>query len=400
LSLSVGVQVRLCVAAMVALVVSVAATSAALAATVTNGGFESGTFSGWTVVNRAGSSGTWYVYAGTHTPLTNTTVAAPPEGTHAAVTDQNGPGTHQLYQDITLAAGFTHTLTFSLYYRSNAAFTAPGPLNHVGGANQQYRVDIMKTTAADFSIAAGDVLANVFQTQVGDPTTLAPTTKTFDLTPYAGQTIRFRVVEVDNRSNFRASVDNVQVTSVGAVLALSGSASPEPVATGSTLTYVFTATNNGPDPASSAVLAQTLPAGTGFVSAVSSVGPCTTPAVGASGSINCALGTLANGATATLTVKATVSAAAGASLSSTANVSSATSDPVPGNNAAAVASTVVAAPVVASPTPSVVPMLPAAGSGPSPLPGLKLDKAGLLGLAIAVGLAFGAVLRWRPRARP
>ena len=300
-----------------------------------------------------------------------------------------------------MAPGFTHTLTFTLFYHSYAALSAPGTLDYTSpGANQQYRVDVMKTSAADFSIAPADVLANIFQTKVGDPVVLAPTAMTFDLTPFAGQTIRLRFAAAVRNFFFNAGVDNVQVVSTGADLALSGTASPQPVATGSTLTYVLTAKNNGPDPAVSAVLAQTLPAGTGFVSATSTVGTCTTPAVGASGSISCALGTLANGATATLTVKATVSAAAGASLSSAGNVSSATSDPVPGNNAAAVASTVVAAPVVASPTPSVVPMLPAAGSGPSPLPGPNLDKAGLLGLALVVSWASAAVLRWRPRARP
>src|SRR5437763_6489608 len=37
--------------------------------------------------------------------------------------------------------------------------------------------------------------------------------------------------------------------------------SPDPVNTGSTLTYTITVTNNGPDPASSASLSDTLPAG-------------------------------------------------------------------------------------------------------------------------------------------
>jgi hypothetical protein len=43
---------------------------------------------------------------------------------------------------------------------------------------------------------------------------LAPTAKTFDLTAYAGQTVRLRFAEVDNQNFLLASVDNVRVTSV------------------------------------------------------------------------------------------------------------------------------------------------------------------------------------------
>jgi hypothetical protein len=85
------------------------------AATVTNGGFETGNFTGWTVVNQAGGSGNWFVYTGTTSPLSGFTIAAPPVGTHAAVSDQTSRGSHVLYQDVALEAGFTHTLSFVLY---------------------------------------------------------------------------------------------------------------------------------------------------------------------------------------------------------------------------------------------------------------------------------------------
>src|SRR5262245_47193349 len=62
------------------------------AATIVNGGFETGDFTGWTVVNQPGGSGDWFVYSGTDSPLSHFSIAAPPEGTHAAVTDQHGPG--------------------------------------------------------------------------------------------------------------------------------------------------------------------------------------------------------------------------------------------------------------------------------------------------------------------
>jgi hypothetical protein len=63
------------------------------------------------------------------------------------------------------------------------------------------------------SVAPGDILATVFQTKVGDPLTLAPTPITFDLTPFAGTTVRIRFAEVDNQLFFNASVDSVAIAS-------------------------------------------------------------------------------------------------------------------------------------------------------------------------------------------
>jgi hypothetical protein len=184
-------------------------------ATVANGGFETGTFAGWTVVNQPGGSGDWFVYTGTSTPLNGFPVAAPPEGAHAAVTDQGGPGSHVLYQDVALEAGFRHTLSFQIYYVNQAGvFFSPPTLDFTAEANQQYRVDVLRPTADPASVAPGDVLATIFRTQPGDPATLAPTPITFDLTPFAGTTVRLRFAEIDNQLFFNASVDAVAIQSV------------------------------------------------------------------------------------------------------------------------------------------------------------------------------------------
>jgi uncharacterized repeat protein (TIGR01451 family) len=374
--------------ATAAMVLTIAVSVVALAATMTNGGFETGTFSGWTVVNLTGSSGNWFNYTGTTSPSSGHTIPAPPEGTRAATTDQTGPGSHELYQDVVLQPGFTHTLTFSLYYHAYSPLTAKGrtlDFNGSGGPNMQYRVDVMKTTAPDFSIAATDVLANVFQTDTGDPLVVSPTTKMFDLTPFAGQTVRLRYAEVDNQLFFNAGVDNVQVVSTQADLALKGTTSPEPVTTGSNLTYVLTAKNNGPDPALSTVLNQTLAAQSTFVSASPSQGSCTTPAVGSSGTISCAFGTLANAASATLTVTVKVTAPGGSTISTSANVASAVADPNPGDNAASSRSTVAA-----------VPTLPKAGA-PSTYRGEPGNGGPLLGLLMMTGLGVAGALAWRLR---
>jgi hypothetical protein len=68
-------------AAMAVMVVGYAGT--ALAATVVNGGFETGDTSGWTVVNEAGGSGDWYVCSSDATacPAPVPSTFPPPEGT-------------------------------------------------------------------------------------------------------------------------------------------------------------------------------------------------------------------------------------------------------------------------------------------------------------------------------
>ena len=184
------------------------------AATVTNGGFETGNFTGWTVVNQAGGNGNWFVYTGTTAPVSGFTIAAPPEGMRAATSAQAARGSHVLYQDVALEPGFTHTLSFVLYYANRAAvFATPPTLDYTVVPNQQYRVDILKPSAPVTSVAAGDILATVFQTHVGDPRSLAPTRISFGLTAFAGTTVRIRFAEVDNLLFFQGSTDAVAIAS-------------------------------------------------------------------------------------------------------------------------------------------------------------------------------------------
>jgi hypothetical protein len=202
-------------AALLGVLILLALPGVSSAATIVNGGFETGNFAGWTVVNQSGGSGDWFVYTGTSTPLTGFSVAAPPEGTHAAVTDQGGPGSHVLYQDVVLESGFTHSLSFVVYYENRAGFFATPPtLDFNVFPNQQYRIDVLRATADPASTAPGDVLATVFQTEEGNPPSLAPATINFDLTPFAGMTVRIRFAEVDNQLFFNASVDDVVIQSV------------------------------------------------------------------------------------------------------------------------------------------------------------------------------------------
>jgi hypothetical protein len=204
-------------AALALLAVAALCPAASAQQLIVNGGFETG-LSSWTVADQAGGSGSWFVQTGTGSPLNGFPVASPPEGTFAAMTDQGGPGSHVLYQDFIVPTGVVvGALGFEHYINNTAgAFLSPDTLDFSGAGNQQARVDIMTTTADPFSVAAGDVLMNIFQTMPGDPAVSGYNPVNADVTAllqaHAGQTLRLRFAEVDNQLFFSYGVDRVGLT--------------------------------------------------------------------------------------------------------------------------------------------------------------------------------------------
>src|SRR5208283_4546310 len=155
-----------------------------------------------------------------------------------------------------------------------------------------------------------------------------------------------------NYSNNSASATFTVATAGQADLAVTSSASPNPVTQGNNITFTETVTNNGPAIETNATLTVPIPANTTFYSLapVPSGWSCTTPAVGATGTVTCNLtGTLAVGTNVSfpLVVKVNSGVAAGTIISATATVSSTVSDPVSSNNTAT-ASTIVALPTQSS----------------------------------------------------
>ena len=181
------------------------------ASLVTNGSFEAG-LSGWTVVDEAGGSGSWYSQSGSISPTSGSSVAAPPSGTFAAMTDQSGPGSHILFQDIALPATSTDTLTFSYYVRNTVGtFSNPNSMSYATTPNQQFRVDVLDPTSSNFfGASTTGVLANIFQ---ASSNTTGYQALNFDLTPFAGNTIRLAFRETDNQSIFNTGIDNVMINS-------------------------------------------------------------------------------------------------------------------------------------------------------------------------------------------
>ncbi|MGB8509788.1 MAG: PQQ-dependent sugar dehydrogenase [Pyrinomonadaceae bacterium] len=119
-------------------------------------------------------------------------------------------------------------------------------------------------------------------------------------------------------------------------LTISNTDSPDPVAVGTSLSYRINVTNNGPATATNVNIADTLPAGVNFNSATPSQGSCA-----GTTAINCAVGSIAVGASATVTI--VVQPQSAGPLSNTATVSASEADPIPADNSAT-ATTVVEQP--------------------------------------------------------
>lgn len=139
-------------------------------------------------------------------------------------------------------------------------------------------------------------------------------------------------------SPFRASDHDPVLVGLFAVsdMSITKTDSPDPVTAGNNITWTITVANAGPDAATNAAWSDTLPAGTTFVSLSAAGGwTCTTPAVGAAGTVSCSNASLAVGsAVFTLTAAVSPTLVAGSTVSNTATVTSGSGDSNSGNNSA------------------------------------------------------------------
>lgn len=207
-----------------AVMLCLAAAPAAAGQLITNGGFESG-FASWTRADQSGGDGTFELQSGTASPVNGDTVPAPPGGANAAMTDAGGSGSHVLYQDFTVGT-LGAVLRFELFVGNRAPqFATPSSLDFALTSqtgtqtlNQQARVDIIKASADPFSVAAGDVLLNLYQTQIGNALVSGYTAFNVDVSALfaanIGQTLRLRFAETDNILPLQLGVDNVSLSEV------------------------------------------------------------------------------------------------------------------------------------------------------------------------------------------
>ena len=113
----------------------------------------------------------------------------------------------------------------------------------------------------------------------------------------------------------------------GADLSIVKDDTPDPVNAGASLAYTLTVTNAGPDPATSVTVTDTLPAGLTGVTGSGTGWTCPDPVAGV---LTCTRPSL--DVTTAPVILVTGTAPASGPLSNTASVSSATVDPIPGNN--------------------------------------------------------------------
>jgi uncharacterized repeat protein (TIGR01451 family) len=155
----------------------------------------------------------------------------------------------------------------------------------------------------------------------------------------------FTVTSTDNVGNTDAVTVTYNVVSGGgggvtsADLGITLSA-PTKVSPGGTLTYSMTVSNAGKVTAAGVIVSDTLPAGTVFASATASQGTITAPPVGTNGTVTVNLGSLANGASATLSIVTTVTAPTNTVLNDTVTVTAITQDLNSKNNSATQKTTV------------------------------------------------------------
>jgi len=172
--------------------------------TVVMDDFESGSLARWQAVG--GGAGGWFVYSNgdkapdpaQSDPNVPFHLARPPQGTFAAATDMNGPGTRILYRDLRLDGQFRIDLT--VHWAGTGPLNSPPTLDYQAAeANEQFRIDLIAPTAPIDSVAVGDVLTNIFATSPADPVEQQPTEVSTDLSAWQGQTVRLRLAQTDNR---------------------------------------------------------------------------------------------------------------------------------------------------------------------------------------------------------
>lgn len=210
---------------------------------LTNGNFETGTFSGWTLADQLNPADMqnqdhFYLSApGTTTPavdgITFTTAPNPAGGKFYAISTGDFPGAHALLQNFTVPQNAAKvTLSFQMFVNDQSGFGPvldPTGLDYTTGGtfndNQHARVDILTTSAGDLSTAPADIVENLYL-GVDNPGGNLPNpylNYTFNLTAFLtpGQSYRLRFAEVDNLSALNVGVDNVSLTA-------SETAVPEP----------------------------------------------------------------------------------------------------------------------------------------------------------------------------
>lgn len=179
---------------------------------LTNGGFETGNFSGWSTNTLSGSNGLIGVSntaAGGALPYTGTGTggaAGPASGSYYAFVDQGGPGGYEAWQSFSVSPNATVTYSFDLFSRDSSG---AAPLNPTffgqGGlgaeAAQYVRVDILDSMGSVLANLALEGSVGAYQNYSGDISSVVA----------AGGTFSFRFRHFDNQLFYHTALDNASL---------------------------------------------------------------------------------------------------------------------------------------------------------------------------------------------
>lgn len=181
---------------------------------ITNGGFETGDFTGWATAVWAGSSGNIFVDNDGSSPQNGFPNAGPASGSFFAVTDQGGPGAYSLTQAFTVPSG-SSAVTLSLSYfvnnQSGVVINA-GNFDPFAGPNQHASIDILAIGAGPF-----DPGINLWSGEFNPENPDDWDSLTFDLTSIVspGGSYLLRIAEVDNQLFYSLGIDDVSIIAEG-----------------------------------------------------------------------------------------------------------------------------------------------------------------------------------------
>ncbi|MBX2863932.1 MAG: hypothetical protein KTR27_10270 [Leptolyngbyaceae cyanobacterium MAG.088] len=187
----------------------------AKAASIVNGGFNAD-LSGWTLVEQTGAAGSWFFTEGGISALGGNPILAPSEGAGYAHSAQTDPTSQVLFQDIALEADTEHLLSFDWFAQDwSDNFIDAGTMDFTGDPNQHFRVDLVSTDFNDWfgPDSSTGVLANILAPVAELSAVTSWNSLDFDLTPWAGESVRLAFRQVDNQFFFNAGIDDVSIAS-------------------------------------------------------------------------------------------------------------------------------------------------------------------------------------------
>ena len=264
--------------------------------------------------------GATYTVTGTVTAVTNSSVNAYNDTTSATVTIDNlSPDNPN---------GVTGTpcngqVTLNWFNPIDADFSQVVILRRAGAA-------VANVPAEGATYTAGNTIGTSTVVYVGSLTTFTDTGLT------NGTAYHYRVFARDACVNYSTGIATGPFTpsATATDLQVTKTASAASIQPGDNVTYTITVTNNGPSNATGVTVTDPIPTDLTYVSATPSAGSCSYTAP----TVTCSLGSLANGASATITLVATGSAV-GLPVN-VATVAASQVDCVPANNSSGVRVTV------------------------------------------------------------